>query len=58
MANRISRAELKARLDRREPLVLVEALPAKYYLDKHLPGAINILFVRDVEDHTAMPRTT
>jgi rhodanese-related sulfurtransferase len=42
MANRISREELKAKLDRREALVLVEALPAKYYLDKHLPGAINI----------------
>jgi rhodanese-related sulfurtransferase len=42
MVQKISRDELKAKLDRGERVVLVEALPAKYYLDKHLPGAINI----------------
>jgi rhodanese-related sulfurtransferase len=42
MAPKITRDDLKARLDRRERLILVEALPAKYFLDRHLPGAINI----------------
>ena len=38
----ISRDEPKAALDRADRPVLVEALPAKYYEDAHLPGAINI----------------
>jgi rhodanese-related sulfurtransferase len=42
MVSTITRDELKARLDRKKKLVLVEALPERYYLDKHLPGAINI----------------
>ena len=42
MAPKITRDDLKARLDRKEALTLVEALPAQYYLDRHLPGAINI----------------
>jgi rhodanese-related sulfurtransferase len=42
MAPKITRDELKARLDRKERFALVEALPAKYYLDCHLPGAINL----------------
>jgi rhodanese-related sulfurtransferase len=42
MAPKITREDLKARLDRGERLILVEALPAKYYLDRHLPGAINM----------------
>lgn len=42
MAPKITRDELKARLDRRDRPTLVEALPAKYFLDRHLPGAINI----------------
>jgi rhodanese-related sulfurtransferase len=37
----ISRDELKAKLDRREALVILEALPEKYYRHSHLPGAIN-----------------
>lgn len=41
MAQRISRDELKKKID--ENLVtVVEALPAEYYLDKHLPGALNL----------------
>ena len=39
---RISRDELKAKLDKDAKVVLVEALPAKYYLDAHLPGALNL----------------
>jgi len=42
MLARISRDELKAALDRRETLTLVEALPPRYFLDQHLPGAINL----------------
>ncbi|MDP8950774.1 MAG: rhodanese-like domain-containing protein [Actinomycetota bacterium] len=38
----IAREELQARLDRGDGLVLVEALPPRYYEDAHLPGAINI----------------
>lgn len=33
---------LKSKLDAGEPMVLVEALPARYYEAEHLPGAINI----------------
>jgi rhodanese-related sulfurtransferase len=42
MVATITRAELEARLAANPKLVLVEALPEKYYLDGHLPGAINI----------------
>ena len=42
MVSTIARDELKAKLDRKEKLILAEALPETYYLDKHLPGAINI----------------
>jgi rhodanese-related sulfurtransferase len=42
MVSMITRDELKATLEGPARPVLVEALPAKYYLDKHLPGAINI----------------
>jgi rhodanese-related sulfurtransferase len=38
----ISRDEVRTKLDRGEPIVLVEALPSMYYEDAHLPGAINI----------------
>jgi len=42
MANRISRQDIKAKLDSGEPLVLVEALPEKYFRHTHLPGAVNL----------------
>ncbi len=42
MTNTISRDEIKARLDRGDAITLVEALPAKYFDEAHLPGAINI----------------
>ena len=42
MFTTITRDALKARLDAAEPVVLVEALPEKYYRHTHLPGAINI----------------
>ncbi len=42
MVKRITREALHAKLERNEPVTLVEALPPKYFADKHLPGAINI----------------
>lgn len=42
MPGTITRDELKAKLDRGDEFTLVEALPARYYEDTHLPGAINI----------------
>lgn len=42
MTKTISREQIKARLDAREPIVLVEALPQKYFDSGHLPGALNI----------------
>ncbi|MGH3072419.1 MAG: rhodanese-like domain-containing protein [Gaiellaceae bacterium] len=38
----ITLAALQARIAANPDLVLVEALPAKYYAHSHLPGAINI----------------
>lgn len=38
----ITRNELKEKLERGYPVVLVEALPEMYYRKAHLPGAINI----------------
>src|SRR5439155_6523628 len=46
MVTNISRADLKNRLNAARrggaPIVLLEALPAKYYQHKHLPGALNM----------------
>ena len=42
MVQAISRDALVAALDRGEPLVLLEALPAMYFEDAHLPGARNM----------------
>ncbi len=39
---KITREELTAELERGAAVTLVEALPAKYYLDRHLPGALNL----------------
>lgn len=39
MSKQINRTELQARLQANPTLVLVEALPEKYYEDWHLPGA-------------------
>ena len=38
----ITREAIKRHLDRGDPIVLVEALPAKNYDDAHLPGAVQI----------------
>jgi rhodanese-related sulfurtransferase len=41
-APRISREELKAKIERGAAITIVEALPEPYYRRSHLPGAINI----------------
>ena len=42
MVPKITRDELKAKLDRGDRIVLVEALPEPYYRKSHLPGALNL----------------
>ena len=42
MTRAITRDEIKRRLDHEGSVVLVEALPEKYFRDAHLPGAIRI----------------
>lgn len=42
MFARISRDELKLKLDRADAFVLLEALPPVYFEDAHLPGARNM----------------
>jgi rhodanese-related sulfurtransferase len=42
MAATISREELKEKIDRHDPFVLVESLSEDHYRDWHLPGAINV----------------
>jgi rhodanese-related sulfurtransferase len=38
----IERDAVKRHLDNGDPMVLVEALPAKYFNEAHLPGALQI----------------
>ena len=38
----ISRDELKRKIDRKEPVVVVEAQSPMMYEDSHLPGALNL----------------
>lgn len=42
MAQTITRSEIQQHLDSGRPITLVEALPERYYVDGHLPGAVNI----------------
>jgi rhodanese-related sulfurtransferase len=42
MVRTISRGELKAKMDRGDDFVLVEALSHEHYTSSHLPGAINL----------------
>ncbi len=42
MIGRITRNELQAKLGAQERVILAEALPPRYFLDKHLPGAVNL----------------
>jgi rhodanese-related sulfurtransferase len=42
VATNITREQLKAKMDRGDDFVLVEALSQKHYASSHLPGAINL----------------
>ena len=42
MVENIGRDELRAKLDRGDPLVLLEVLAPRYYQHSHLPGALNL----------------
>jgi len=42
MESTISTKELKAKLDRKDPLQVVETLAPERYREAHLPGALNI----------------
>ncbi len=55
MATNITREELKAKIDRGEKFVLVDALSAKHYDSSHLPGAINLPYEFVDEAETVLP---
>jgi rhodanese-related sulfurtransferase len=38
----IGRAELRAKMERGDPFVLLEVLAPRYYRHSHLPGALNL----------------
>ena len=42
MTQSITREQIKYKLESNESITLVETLPKKYFVAKHLPGAINI----------------
>ncbi len=42
MVSTVTREELKAKMDRGEDLVIVEALGPEHYKSSHLPGAVNL----------------
>ncbi len=42
MTKTITREQIKEKLDKQEPMTIVEALPKKYFDAEHLPGALNI----------------
>ena len=42
MVNTISRDDLKQKIDRKDPFLLVETLSEAAYHHAHLPGAINL----------------
>jgi rhodanese-related sulfurtransferase len=52
MARKITLEELRSRIDANPDLVLVEALPERYYRHSHLPGAVNIPH-DEVDQHAA-----
>lgn len=59
MTRTISRQDLQARIARKQPVVILEALPEGYYAKAHLPGAINVPHdkVRDLAPHLLPDRS-
>lgn len=55
MVANITRERLKAKMDRRDDFVLVEALSKKHYESSHLPGAINLPYEFVDEAETVLP---
>jgi rhodanese-related sulfurtransferase len=55
VATNITREELKAKMDRGEKFVLVDALSAKHYDSSHLPDAINLPYEFVDEAETVLP---
>jgi rhodanese-related sulfurtransferase len=55
VAANITREELKAKMDRGEKFVLVDALSAKHYKSSHLPGAVNLPYEFVDEAETVLP---
>jgi len=55
VATNITREQLKAKMDRGEKFVLVDALSAKHYDSSHLPGAINLPYEFVDEAETVLP---
>ncbi len=42
MVANIGRDELRAKIDRKDPFILLEVLAPQYYRHSHLPGALNL----------------
>ena len=42
MSKTITREQIKEKLDNKEPITIIEALPKSYFDAEHLPGALNI----------------
>lgn len=42
MNDTITREQIKDNLENQRPMIIVEALPKKYFKAEHLPGALNI----------------
>jgi rhodanese-related sulfurtransferase len=55
VATNVTREELKAKMDRGEEFVLVDALSAKHYASSHLPGAVNLPYEFVDEAETVLP---
>jgi rhodanese-related sulfurtransferase len=55
VATNITHEELKAKMDRGEKFVLVDALSAKHYASSHLPGAVNLPYEFVDEAETVLP---
>ena len=56
MERTISTEDLKAKLDRKERIKLVETLAPERYREGHLPGALNIPPTKSKNSHRSFAR--
>ena len=49
MLSKINKEEILGLMDKSQPMVLVEALPIKYFNEAHLPGAVQIDYTEVTE---------